>query len=841
MSKHVSRERSGKNEQHQRAFILPFAAIISLGIIFTLAFRVVDDLQELRSAKSDTVQWTLSQVEIEYLDFSLSLRDAMEAETPDLSGLRRDFDVFFSRHDIVANGLVFADARLQQNFSEAEKSIEAFLQKSAPMIDAEDASLIASLDQLYAETIAIRPVVRGLYVSGLSYFADASDQLRAHLSSTLLELSAVTGILLLSMGALVMYTRAADANSRQRGHDLARANAHMETILSTSLDGVIVSDHSGLIVDYNAAAETIFGFTAEEAIGSSIGDLIVPPELRDAHNAGMKRMQETGKKKLVGKGRIRIESLRKDGSRFPVELALQSGRGPDGDILIAFLRDISAQVAAEEELTEARDQALAGEKAKAEFLTVMSHEIRTPLSGLLGNLSLMENTSMTGEQKQFANNMTISGRQLLKHVNSILNIARFESGRLPIQEETFHLGEFLQDIVDSQSAGAEQHGTAMSWAWMGAPLTWVKNDKGHLEQILLNLVGNAVKFTDNGRIDIELEQIGHRGASPMLEIRVIDTGKGIAEADLERIFEEFETTNRAGGDTGSTGLGLAIARRLAAQMGGEIGVESTLGEGSVFWLRLPMPEGHEPKEVAADIDETAAAPLHLLLVEDNEMNAFVVEKMLRAEGHSVVLATDGFEAIDWAEKADFDGILMDINMPKLDGLEATKRIRANVRRAQKTPIFAFSANVLPEDTKRFRESGMDGFIGKPVQIEELRAALSAIGATPERVSETKPEETMQTSDAKEMLGDQYDAFLTRFVSEGDALAEWLNTPPLENEELRQRCHKIASTAGLFGAAPFQKALQHAETLVKTGEDIPAAAITDILDTWEEVKATLATP
>ncbi|WP_058315374.1 hybrid sensor histidine kinase/response regulator [Cognatishimia activa] len=818
---------------------MPIAALISLGIIFLLAFRVMDDLRELRSAKSDTVQWTLSQVEIEYLDFSLSLREAMESDAPDLASLRRDFDVFFSRHDIVANGLVFEDARLQENFSAAEKSIEAFLQKSAPLIDADDATLGASLDQLYADTVEIRPVVRGLYVSGLSHFADASDQLRAHLSSTLLELSAVTGILLLSMGALVMYTRAADANSRQRGHDLARANAHMETILSTSLDGVIVSDHSGLILDYNSAAETIFGFSTEEAIGSSIGDLIVPPELRDAHNAGMKRMQETGQKKLVGKGRIRIESLRKDGSRFPVELALQSGHGPDGDILIAFLRDISAQVESEEELTEARDQALAGEKAKAEFLTVMSHEIRTPLSGLLGNLSLMENTSMSGEQKQFANNMTISGRQLLKHVNSILDIARFESGRLPIQEETFHLGEFFQEIVDSQSGGAEQHGTAMSWTWMGAPLTWVKNDKGHLEQILLNLVGNAVKFTDNGRVDIELEQIGHRGASPMLEIRVIDTGRGIAEADLERIFEEFETTNRAGGDTGSTGLGLAIARRLATQMGGEIGVESTLGEGSVFWLRLPMPEGHEPKEVASDIDETVAAPLHLLLVEDNEMNAFVVEKMLRAEGHSVVLATDGFEAIDWAEKADFDGILMDINMPKLDGLEATKRIRANVRRARKTPIFAFSANVLPEDTKRFRDSGMDGFIGKPVQIEELRAALSAIGATPERVSETKPEETMETSEAKAMFGDKYDTFLTRFVSEGDALAAWLNTPPLEDEELRQRCHKIASTAGLFGAVPYQNALQHAETLVKTGEEVPAAAITDILDTWERAKTGLA--
>lgn len=838
MTNHLTGTDKPERKRPFRQLLLPVAAVVSLIVILLLGRVVVADLRELRSAQSDTVQWTLSQVEIEYLDFNLSLQAALVSDNPDLALLRKDFDVFYSRHDIISNGTVFAAVRQEEPFNLALKEIKTFLDHNTAAIDDDDSALISALPALAQETEALRPSVRSLYVAGLGHFADASDQLRSRLSATLWELSAVTALLVVSLVALTAYSRATGAVSRARGRDLARANAHMQTILSTSLDGVIVSDSRGVVVDFNAAASTIFGYRPAEAIGQSIGDLIVPPALRKAHQAGMKRMVDTGEKKLVGKGRVRIDAMRKDGSIFPVELALQSGRGADGDILIAFLRDISAQVAAEEELTEARDQALAGEKAKAEFLTVMSHEIRTPLSGLLGNLSLLSSTALSSEQQQFQSNMEISGRQLLKHVNSILDIARFESGRLPIQEETFHIGELLQEIVDSQSAGAEQRNTAMSWTWIGEALDWVKTDKGHLEQIILNFVGNAVKFTQNGRVDIEMEQVGLRGASPLVEIRVIDTGLGIEEADLERIFEEFETTNRAGGDTGSTGLGLPIARRLATLLGGEIGVESTPGQGSVFWLRLPIPEGHQPKQNQGSPSVASAQSLHLLLVEDNEMNAFVVDKMLRAEGHTVVIASNGFEAIDWAKKSDFDGILMDINMPKLDGLEATKRIRAEVKRARKTPIFAFSANVLPEDTNRFRESGMDGFIGKPVQIDELRAALGTIAISPAK-SETGPSGTgCSDSDARTMFGDQYDVFRERFLIEGDALSDWLETSPACVDELTQRCHRIASTAALFGAKDYHDALQAAETAGKSSGKIPEDALVVIQKAWAQTREAL---
>ncbi|MGH1444729.1 MAG: ATP-binding protein [Cognatishimia sp.] len=791
-------------------WVFAAATVMCLAIMSFLARSVIVDLNELRSAKTDTVQWTLSQVEIEYLNFRLSIHEAQENAPPDLERLRKDFDVFFSRHDIIAQGLVFKDARQVEAFAASAEAIAAFLNETAPLIDGDDATLLAALPQISAEVEALGPAVRGLYVSGLGHFTIQSDRLRERLSATLWQLTWVTMVLIATLAVLAVYSRATATKSRMRGRELARANAHMETILSTSLDGVIVSDHTGRVVDFNAAAEAIFGYKLEDIRGQLIGDLIVPPELRAAHQAGMDRMIRTGEKKLVGHGRIRIEAARADGTIFPVELALQSATGADGEILIAFLRDISAQVEAEEELRQARDQALAGEKAKAEFLTVMSHEIRTPLSGLLGNLSLLSDTQLDAEQAQFTGNMSISGRQLLKHVNSILDIARFESGKLPIEERAFHLGAFLQEIVDSQSGPAENRQTAIGWSWIGPSLDWVHGDEGLLEQILLNLVGNAIKFTENGRIDIELEQTGHKDGAPLIEMRVIDTGIGIAEADQERIFEDFETGARHGGQIGSTGLGLGISKRLASLMRGEIGVESTVGEGSVFWLRLPMPKGHKPAAASGeDADAALVDCLQILLVEDNEMNAFVVEKMLQAEGHQVTWAQDGLEAIEWAEKATFDVILMDINMPRLGGLEATQRIRAEIDHAKDTPIFAFSANVLPEDTKRFRESGMDGFIGKPVQIEEMRAALASVGRGP-AVADTP---VAETQDARAMFGENYDQFLTRFLDEADELVAWVQTAE-DREEIVQRCHKISATAALFGAQAFHAALQRLEQEAK---------------------------
>ncbi|MCT8160092.1 PAS domain-containing hybrid sensor histidine kinase/response regulator [Pseudoruegeria sp. SHC-113] len=834
-------------------WVFGLGALLCAVAIVVLGRSVYSDLLELQSADHDSVQWTLSQVEIEFLDLHIALEEAEHEPAPDFSAVRKDFDIFYSRHQILSNGSAFAPARAQPEVQAALDRIGSFLNDAAPMIDADDAALQAALPALLGEVDAVRPVVRSLYLTGLAAFADTSDNTRARMSSTLLGFTVFTCVLFVALALLAAYSWREHSRSRRRGQKLARANAHMETILSTALDAVIVADSEGHVLDFNPAAEAIFGHRFEDVRGQKIGDLIVPPELREAHAAGMARMAATGEKKLVGKGRIELEAVRKDGSRLPVELALQSAISDAGEIVIAFLRDITAQKESEAALTEARDAALAGERAKSEFLAVMSHEIRTPLNGLLGNLALMGDTRQDPEQRQYQSNMEISGRQLMQHVNAILDIARFEAGKLPVEEAPLHLGAFLQEVVDGQASAAERNGTAISWAWAGASLDWVSADRGRIEQILLNLVGNAIKFTRNGRIDIELEQdeaapIG----APNVEFRVIDSGIGIPEADLGRIFEDFETSGPpVHGKESGTGLGLSIARRLVQLLGGEIGVESTEGEGSVFWFRLPLP----PCAAPADADPAPAAKprlprMHVLVAEDNEINAFVVKRLLEKSGHACTLAANGAEAVAAACDGGYDVILMDINMPVMDGLTATRQIRDPSHAAHAVPIYAFSANVLPEHKEKYLQGGMNGFLGKPVSAAEIDGVLREVAGLSAGSAEKSPAPGARTALRNgytvDLMGaDGYNAMLARFRDEIGALfteAEALMEAdaPDAGPQISALAHKALASAGLFGAEDFGADLRQLETLAKSAKGAALAeAVARARTAWEATEPRLA--
>ena len=794
-------------------------ALLSLPVITILGAEILRDLRQLRSADSDTVQWTLSQVEIEYTDFQLSLERA-KTET-DLAQLRQDFDILYSRVVILQDGRVFAEVRTLPEFRRTVGKLQVFLDQTAEVIDSPNPALLAALPDLSARVDAQRPLARLLFNRALSHFADQSDRQRTRISNTLRLLGITIAASFAALVVLLLYSRTANARTRQRERELARANAHMQTILSTSLDAVIVSDHQGRVLDLNTAAERTFGYTLDTAKGKSIGDLIVPPELREAHRAGMARMIATGEKKLVGKGRVRLEAVGVEGQRIPVELALQSAQGESGEIIIAFLRDISAQLAAEEELRTARDQALAGEKAKADFLTVMSHEIRTPLTGLLGNLTLMGQSPQSPEQTQYIQNMEISGRQLMEHVNAVLDIAKFEAGKLEISPSTFDLGALLQDIVDGLSGQAERNRTQMSWGWEGAALTWVETDRAHLQQILMNLVGNAIKFTTDGAVQIEVEQSGAGTEKREIEFRIIDSGIGIPEEDQAQIFEDFETRDRSKGKVGGTGLGLGIARRLTSALGGEIGVESTPGEGSVFWVRIPITLAAAPSSPQAVAEGgKEQRPLTILLAEDNDINAFVARKMLSMDGHKVTLVQNGVDAVDRATCERFDVILMDIGMPGMDGLQATQAIRAAAEPYCATPILAFSANVLPEETERFRAKGMNGFIGKPLQQDEIRHALQVVQ---DNLRDTPTPVTEPAGDGGLLAlldADEHAQLTLEFRDEGDTLVALLElqrdgTPDFDL--IVAECHRVASSAALFGADEFHQALRNLERAAKEND------------------------
>ena len=482
--------------------VLSALALLCLLAIAVLVRDVVKELKFLSSASSDNVHWTLSQAEVEFLEFRNAVNWARTAPETPLSSVVVEFDVFYSRTSILANGALYAALREDPAFDAPLTEVRDRLNAMIPLIDGPREDLRAGLDDLAAQAEEMRVLVRKIATTGLQHFALESDELRTSVAITLLRLAVLTGLLLLALAAMLMHARRTAQQTERRGKELAIAYARLNTILDTSLDAVVVTDTDGRIQNFNPAAERIFGCRLKDVRGKRVGDVIVPDHLRDAHEAGMARFAADGDHRVIGQGRVKLEAMRSNGEVFPVELAIETAHAGDEQLMVAFLRDISHRVAAENELVQARDKALAGEQAKAEFLAMMTHEIRTPLNGILGNLSLMEDTKLGSDQARYMRNMKISGELLMRHVDAVLDVARFESGADKAQEDVTHLGHLFQDIVDSQTSAAHAHGTALQWGWVGAPEDWVEVDSSRLQQILLNLVGNAIKFTREGRISI---------------------------------------------------------------------------------------------------------------------------------------------------------------------------------------------------------------------------------------------------------------------------------------------------------------------------------------------------
>ena len=475
--------------------------------ILAIAFLSIETVRELRflnSARSDNVHWVMSQAEVEFLDFRNAIVEArMSPSEAELDELIVEFDVFYSRMATLGTATTFEALREVDSFGVPVAEIRDRLAAMIPLIDGDRDVLRAALPGIGEQLVGTRLLLRQAATAALHHFVELSDQSRERFALTLRQLALFALGLLLALAALLLRTRQVSAQFEQRGIELAQAYARQNTILETSLDAVIVSDMQGKILNFNSAAVRIFGHDETEAVGRNISDLIVPAHLRPAHDAGMARLRSGEERRVVGQGRVRLEAMRRSGEIFPVELALEKAQAGEDEVIVAFLRDISVRITAERELVAARDRALAGERAKADFLAMMTHEIRTPLNGLLGNLALIGKTELSPEQGRFVRNMDISGKLLMHHVDAVLDVARFESGASVVSEEVTHLGTLVEDIVQSQLSAAEASGNRVEWGWVDAPRDWVRIDASRLQQILLNLLGNAIKFTKGGRITIE--------------------------------------------------------------------------------------------------------------------------------------------------------------------------------------------------------------------------------------------------------------------------------------------------------------------------------------------------
>lgn len=822
-----------------RRGLTAFVVSLFVATIGVLVMDVSKQMEWLSSSSSDNMQWTLGQAETELSALELATFAAItqdRASTADLEAVRLRFNIFYSRMQTIADSVVFRGLRSAPEVQAQLDDIIDWRESWVPVIDGPDAVLEARLPLLQAESARMRNVVRKTALDGIAYYSRIADTQRSSIFATLLRIGVLTvALVALLLVLILMLVRL----GRQRELS-AEANREMrerlETIISTSLDAILVVDRTGRIVEYNGAAERIFGHRHEVAIGADMASLILPEGASLAPFLA------------PDSGTRQAEARRRDGSRFPVDVSSARAHSPGGEIFVVFLRDISTRVSDEEALREARDRAIAGERQKAELLAVMSHEMRTPLNGMLGSLELFEGDNLNARQTRFLRIVRNSGRALLNHVNDVLDISRLDAGKMTLNKRSFDLVALLEEIVENQAERAREQGNRIVLAPPDPALLTVYSDPDRLRQILLNLVGNAVKFTRDGTITLEVDCDGGLDA---VEFRVIDTGIGIPERDLERIFGDFETIDSTyARRTTGTGLGLGISRRLTRALGGELGVESEAGAGSVFWLHLPMaPPVESRQSLAAAPAQSSGAerlpPLRILVVEDNEINRLVAREFLQRDGHAVTEATGGAEGVAKAAKTRFDVILMDISMPGMSGIEAARAIREADGLSADVPIIATTAHALTEERRAFGAAGMVGVLVKPISAASIREALAEAltgRPRPTDVTVAKNAPVLDRDHLAELQEDLPEArlatLLAVFRSEMTAFLDSV-VPTADRTALSAEAHRMAGSAGVFGAMQLVQRLREAQTRMAKAPDDELTALRNTLsDCWSETEDAL---
>lgn len=547
----------------------------------------------------------------------------------------------------------------------------------------------------------------------------------AELSAVLDEFWLATGlttVFLLSLGLLLRRSQI-EGSLRQEEHQKLKA------ITDALGEGLYVLNNQGEITFINPIALQLLGFQDHELLGALGHELFyVGAEQQrgaDPKSCPLYQVLITGKS---FKGQLSF--MRQDGVVFPVEVASEPLWGQEkisGSVTV--FRDITDRLVAEQAMEQARRVAEQASAAKGAFLANMSHEIRTPMNGVLGMTALLRETPLTEEQAEYVRTISSSGDALLTIIDDILDYSKIEAGMMVIEQAPLPLRELIQDVRRLLQHRAQSKGLSLITTVDDEIPAFVLGDSVRIRQVLLNLMGNAIKFTDAGQVEVLVSiQQCLTFDRLVLKFDVKDTGIGIPANKIDRLFKSFSqvddsTTRQFGG----TGLGLSISKRLSELMGGEMGVESVEGQGSTFWFTIEVgvvADKNRPTEQPVYTqEEDGLPPARILLVDDNLVNQKVAAAMLAKLGYRPDIAHEGRQALTMLQEKDYDLVLMDCQMPVMDGFEATRAIRAGLVNNPNVTVVALTANAMKEDQDACYAAGMDDYLSKPIKLPALKAML----------------------------------------------------------------------------------------------------------------------
>ena len=542
---------------------------------------------------------------------------------------------------------------------------------------------------------------------------------------------------------------ATDLTSRKQAEEALRVQeARVRAIVDHAMDGIFTIDERGTIESFNPAAERLFDYTAAEVIGQNVKALM-PEFSQSRHDGCQARHHQTGPSKVIATG-SEIVGLRKNGSTFLGELSISEMRLDDHRSFTGIVRDITERKEVERKLEQSafewecqnielmavHEQALAATKAKSEFLASMSHEIRTPMNAIVAMAELLQETPLSREQQEYVGRFSRAAASLLDLINDILDISKIESGHLDLESIAFDLHDLVDKMAELMAVRAHAKELELvAFVHPNVP-TWVLGDPTRLRQVFVNLVGNAIKFTERGEVVIRIEPDEADPAS--LRCSISDTGIGIPADKVGGIFESFtqvdsSTTRRYGG----TGLGLSISKRLVELMGGHLDVRSEEGLGSTFSFVVRLQTAAQPAS-APTLPDVNLDGLRLLVVDDNETNRMIVREYLVRSGLGIVEAANGAEALAALDAAHqhgqlFDVAILDYRMPGMDGLELAQAIRQR-KDCPSLPLIMHASDMRGQPSQRARELGIDGYAYKPVSrarlLESLSVALRQVADAP---------------------------------------------------------------------------------------------------------------